>query len=130
MKRAAPGALLIQGFAVLAVPLAFCCCVSMAADLSSHGNHDVHHHAADPLPSPAGDACPHHGPGAIPETTESDDPTCPHVDRLVMALAGLVGTTDTVESNDDPLAPVGVVRLAHLILDSVPTRIDIPPPRV
>lgn len=127
--RVARLALAFQGLAVLALPLALCCCVALAGqDGEDHGHHS---HAVDSettAPTHDADTCPHHsGPAA--ETPVDTPPGCEHLDTLVMALSALVGVVEQQTPLQGTLTETGFVPVPTLRLVAIPSSVESPPPR-
>ena len=113
--------LALQCVSVLALPVAFCCCLAMAAEHVGDGS--------DLNASPAGtnEACPHHG-GEGP-TPAGDGDGCGNLDQLVVLLAGLTGVLDTGSMAVPTLVPAEAVTPALIAPTAYTRSVESPPPR-
>ena len=124
----APVALTFQCFAALAMPLALCCCLSMAAEGSVHSSGRADHSA--PGPDSGGEACPLHdlAPGKTSDSS-TGEAGCQYVDRLVIALAGLIGVASPPPEFAHTLSLSGPVRSWTQAPDDGVLSVESPPPR-
>ena len=115
-----PVVLVFQGMAVLAIPVALCCCLTMVAG------------ATDESAVPGGDdACVHHDP-APPATGDAAGSAdgCRHVDSFVVALAGLIGIAAPVQDVVPTFVPLSVVSAPTVRAENAVLTIDSPPPQL
>ena len=126
--RVAPVTVLFQFLGVLAVPIALCCCLEMAAGPSGH---DVHHSAAagSEHTDQTEEGCPHHDSSDLARHTEDTDNGCEQLDSLVMALAGLIGVAETHDELMQSLTPIDRVAARTSELVEVLILVESPPPR-
>lgn len=120
-------ALAFQGLAVLAVPLALCCCLAMAAD-ADHASHQSAGH--EPHAESMSEPCPHHD--LDPRATDETGATtagCQHLDRLIIALAGLIGVAPSPSAPTHALTPSNAVWALVARAEDPVFGVESPPPR-
>lgn len=125
--RVAQVALGFQALAVFAMPLALCCCLAMAAAGAAHEVTPSGQHASDG--ESAANACPHHDLTGATTGDSPSDAGCQNLDRLVVALAGLIGVTDQPPELTPTLAPLAAVPSLRVNADDAVFPVDSPPPR-
>ena len=126
--RVVPVALSLWCLPVLAVPLALCCCLAMAAEGPTHGSGHADRPASHS--DAGGEACPHHD---LAPAAKSDSSTpeagCQDLDRLVIALAGLIGVAPSSPELTYTLSSLSSVSVLAVDADDPVFPVESPPPR-
>jgi len=113
-----------QILAVMALPVALCCCVDMAIETASPAASTHEGHGTDSDSPP----CPHHAHTPA-EGSDEMEPGCSRLVQLVLVLSGLIGVPHSPYPALTSLSPAGALSLSDQILPEFFPLVESPPPR-
>ena len=127
--RVARTLIVFQFLAVMALPLALCCCLEMTAE-AAHNSHTQDGHQGHEGHKNKGDArpCPHHN--HVPaDDSDGTHVGCGRLVQLVLMLSGLIGVPEVPVPVIASLLPTDVLLEQELTLVEFFPVVASPPPR-
>lgn len=128
--RVAQTLIVFQFLAVMALPLALCCCLEMTAEAAAHDSHTHDGHQGHDGHGGSQNArpCPHHR-HAPADDSDGTHAGCSRLVQLVLMLSGLIGLPEPQAPVIASLSPTGTLLERELTLVEFVSPVATPPPR-